>query len=140
MVLQETFQHERHIRQLLCARLINFTGKEQTLGVDIQRILPTSTPGFKARDLDFGVFIENAQNQNSERSTTTHPNHIDLGDDDLTFEESITFHEPLTRSIDGNTVEIGVEQAKFGKAVADYEAAMGFLENRISGIRKALRG
>jgi flagellar basal-body rod protein FlgB len=37
-------------------------------------------------------------------------------------------------------VEIGVEQAKFGKAVADYEAAMGFLENRIAGIRKALRG
>ena len=63
-----------------------------------------------------------------------------MGDDDLTFESSITFHQPLTRSIDGNSVEIGVEQAKFGKAVADYEAAMGFLENRISGIRKALRG
>ena len=27
-----------------------------------------------------------------------------------------------------------------GEAVADYEAAMGFLENRIAGIRKALRG
>ena len=114
--------------------------KNKRLELISENIANTSTPGFKARDLDFGAFIENAQNQNSERSTTTHPNHIDLGGDDLTFEESITFHEPLTRSIDGNTVEIGVEQAKFGKAVADYEAAMGFLENRISGIRKALRG
>ena len=114
--------------------------KNKRLELISENIANTSTPGFQARDLDFGVFIENALNQNSERPTITHPGHFDLGDDDLTFEESITFHQPLTRSIDGNTVEIGVEQAKFGKAVADYEAAMGFLENRIAGIRKALRG
>ena len=114
--------------------------KNKRLELISENIANTSTPKFKARDLDFGVFIENAQNQNLEISTTTHPKHIDLGDDDLTFEKSITFHQPLTRSIDGNTVEIGVEQAKFGKAVADYEAATGFLENRIAGIRKALRG
>ena len=120
--------------------LSTLQAKNKRLELISENIANTSTPGFEARDLDFGVFIENAQNQNSERSTTTHPDHIDLGSDDLTLEKSITFHQPLTKSIDGNTVEIGVEQAKFGKAVADYEAAMGFLENRISGIRKALRG
>ena len=120
--------------------LSTLQAKNKRLELISENIANTSTPGFKARDLDFGVFIENAQNQNAERSTTTHPGHIELGDDDLEFEKSITFHQPLTNSIDGNTVEIGVEQAKFGKAVADYEAAMGFLENRIAGIRKALRG
>ena len=35
--------------------------------------------------------------------------------------------------------KLASSKQKFGKAVADYEAAMGFLENRISGIRKALR-
>ena len=114
--------------------------KNKRLELISENIANTSTPGFKARDLDFGTFIDNAQDRYSERSTTTHPSHIDVGNADLTFEKSIIFHEPLTKSIDGNTVEIGVEQAKFGKAVADYEAAMGFLENRISGIRKALRG
>ena len=114
--------------------------KNKRLELISENIANTSTPGFKARDLDFGAFIEDAQNLQSRRYTTTHPNHIELGDADLTYEKSITFHQPLTNSIDGNTVEIGVEQAKFGKAVADYEAAMGFLENRISGIRKALRG
>ncbi len=114
--------------------------KNKRLELISENIANTSTPGFKARDLDFGSFIEDAQNLQSRRYTTTHPNHIELGDADLTYEKSITFHQPLTNSIDGNTVEIGVEQAKFGKAVADYEAAMGFLENRISGIRKALRG
>ena len=114
--------------------------KNKRLELISENIANTSTPGFKARDLDFGSFIEDAQNLQSRRTTTTHQNHIELGDADLTYEKSITFHQPLTNSIDGNTVEIGVEQAKFGKAVADYEAAMGFLENRISGIRKALRG
>ena len=114
--------------------------KNKRLELISENIANTSTPGFKARDLDFGSFIEDAQDLQSRRYTTTHPNHIELGDADLTYEKSITFHQPLTNSIDGNTVEIGVEQAKFGKAVADYEAAMGFLENRISGIRKALRG
>jgi flagellar basal-body rod protein FlgB len=33
-----------------------------------------------------------------------------------------------------------VEQAHYGKAAADYQATLNFLENRISGIRKALRG
>ena len=41
---------------------------------------------------------------------------------------------------DGNTVEMAVEQAQFSKATADYQATLMFLESRISGIRKALRG
>ena len=113
--------------------------KNKRLELISENIANTSTPGFQARDLDFGEFIESAQNQNSERSTTTHPDHIDLGNDDLTFEKSITFHQPLTTSIDGNTVEMSVEQAQFGKASTDYQATLQFLEGRISGVKKALR-
>ena len=47
---------------------------------------------------------------------------------------------PFDTSFDGNTVEMNVEQAQYGKAAADYQATLNFLENRISGIRKALRG
>jgi flagellar basal-body rod protein FlgB len=42
--------------------------------------------------------------------------------------------------VDNNTVEMGVEQAKFGRAAAEYQASLQFLENRISGLRKAIRG
>jgi flagellar basal-body rod protein FlgB len=42
--------------------------------------------------------------------------------------------------MDGNTVELSVEQAHYGKAASDYQATLSFLENRVSGIRKALRG
>jgi flagellar basal-body rod protein FlgB len=33
-----------------------------------------------------------------------------------------------------------VEQAQFGQAAAEYQTTLNFLENRISGIRKALKG
>jgi flagellar basal-body rod protein FlgB len=47
---------------------------------------------------------------------------------------------PYDTSFDGNTVEMNVEQAKFGQAAADYQATLNILESRIGGIRKALRG
>ena len=50
------------------------------------------------------------------------------------------YRTPFNSSFDGNTVEINVEQAQFGKAAGDYQATLNFLENRISGIRKALKG
>jgi flagellar basal-body rod protein FlgB len=50
------------------------------------------------------------------------------------------FRVPFNSSFDGNTVEINVEQAQFGQAAAEYQTTLNFLENRISGIRKALKG
>jgi len=39
-----------------------------------------------------------------------------------------------------NTVEIGVEQAKYSKAVIDYQASLQFMESKISGLKKVLKG
>jgi flagellar basal-body rod protein FlgB len=50
------------------------------------------------------------------------------------------FRTPFNNSFDGNTVEMSVEQAQYGKAAADYQATLNFLENRVSSVRKALRG
>jgi flagellar basal-body rod protein FlgB len=50
------------------------------------------------------------------------------------------YRTPFNVSFDGNTVELNVEQAKYGKSAGDYQATLNFLEQRVSGIRKALRG
>jgi flagellar basal-body rod protein FlgB len=50
------------------------------------------------------------------------------------------YTKPLNASSDGNTVEISVEQAKYGRAAAEYQATLRFLEGDISAIRKVLRG
>jgi flagellar basal-body rod protein FlgB len=50
------------------------------------------------------------------------------------------FRVPFNASPDGNTVDVSVEQAQFGKAAADYRATLMFLENRTNTIKRALRG
>jgi flagellar basal-body rod protein FlgB len=55
-------------------------------------------------------------------------------------DDGMRYRIPYNSSFDGNTVEISLEQAQFGKAAGDYQATLQFLENRIGGIRKALKG
>ena len=55
-------------------------------------------------------------------------------------DDGMRFRVPFNSSFDGNTVELNVEQAQYGKAAADFQTTLSFLESRISGIRKALRG
>jgi flagellar basal-body rod protein FlgB len=47
---------------------------------------------------------------------------------------------PFSTAVDGNTVDISVEHAKYGRAAAEYKATLQFVEGTISGVRKALRG
>ena len=56
----------------------------------------------------------------------------------LKHKRQITGH--TSHAIFNNTVEIGVEQARYGRAVVDYQASVQFMENKISGLRKAFRG
>ena len=100
-----------------------------------QNIANADTPNFKARDLDFKAAMANAQTQFVKTTHTGHIGSVPVGGGD-----GVILTTPLNPSADGNTVEIGVEQAKFGQAAADYQATLRFLESRVSGIRKALRG
>ncbi len=100
-----------------------------------QNIANADTPHYKARDVDFRSVL-------SESRTTslraTHPKHLDVAE--LEGGNGVMFRNPFNVSFDGNTVELNVEQAQYGKAAADYQATLSFLESRISGMRKALKG
>jgi flagellar basal-body rod protein FlgB len=95
------------------------------------------TPHFKARELDFKVVMSQAKFEQPINST--HNNHFDFADESVNT-DGLRYRVPFNASVDGNTVEMTVEQAKYGKAAADYQATLTFLESRISGVRKALRG
>jgi flagellar basal-body rod protein FlgB len=100
-----------------------------------QNIANADTPNYRARDLDFKSALASAQSQ---PVRATHRNHIATTSGNL--QAGVIYTQPLNASADGNTVEISVEQAKFGQASADYQATLRFLESRVSGIRKALKG
>lgn len=100
-----------------------------------RNIANADTPHFKAKDVDFASVFK----QSREASLNTTNNlHLSIPMDENPGGEK--YRVPFNASFDGNTVEMNVEQAKFGQVAADYQATLNILENRVSGIRRALRG
>jgi flagellar basal-body rod protein FlgB len=119
-----------------------FSVHEKALGVRSQRmellsrnIANADTPNFKARDIDFKQVLEDTRGSSLQ---TTHGLHVTGGDEET--RSSLKYRVPFNVAFDGNTVELPVEQAKFGQYAAEYQTTLSILESRISGIRKALRG
>jgi len=100
-----------------------------------RNIANADTPNYKAQDVDFKAMLKEV---NKEYLNATHDKHYAALAD--APDNGMRFRVPFNSSFDGNTVEINVEQAQYGKAASDYQATLQFLENRIGSIRKALKG
>lgn len=111
--------------------------RSRRLEVLAQNIANADTPNYKARDIDFRAVLSDVGRQEN-ALVSTQSRHFDMAQG--IDADGMRFRTPFNTSFDGNTVEISVEQAQYGKAAADYQATLNFLENRISGIRKALKG
>jgi flagellar basal-body rod protein FlgB len=115
---------------------------EQALGVRSQRmeiiarnIANADTPNYKAQDIDFKAMLKDVK---TEYLTATNAKHF--GGLQEAPDNGMRYRTPFNSSFDGNTVEMNVEQAQYGKAASEYQATLQFLENRISGLRKAMKG
>ncbi len=111
--------------------------RNQRMELLARNIANDDTPHFKARELDFKAVM--AEFKPGDNMNTTHSTHFAFADE-REEDDGLRYRVPFNASLDGNTVELSVEQAKYGKAAADYQATLTFLENRVSSIRKALRG
>ena len=98
-------------------------------------IANADTPHFKAKDLDFQKILSGL---NPSPMASTNFRHFETGESEGA--NGLVFRTPYSSSVDGNTVEINVEQAAYGEAAVQYQATLQFLESRISSIRKSLRG
>lgn len=112
--------------------------RNQRLEVISENIANVSTPGYRSKDIDFAVAMRGANE--SLRLQATSEDHITGDVSEVNFHDALVYRTPLNPSLDSNTVEIGVEQAKFGRAAMEYQASLQFFENKVSGLRKALRG
>lgn len=111
--------------------------RSERLELLARNIANADTPSFKARDLDFKAVLDAAATDQG-RMTSTRVGHYEAGAG--VESDAVKYRVPFSNSFDGNTVEMHVEQAQYGKAAADYQATLHFLESRISSVRKALRG
>jgi flagellar basal-body rod protein FlgB len=110
------------------------SARSERLEVLARNIANADTPNFKARDFDFKQVMREVQD---EAMVTTQAGHLSQGESDPV---GLKYRTPFNTAFDGNTVELTVEQAKYGQSAGEYQATLNFLEQRVSGIRKALRG
>jgi flagellar basal-body rod protein FlgB len=117
---------------------------EQALSVRTRRmevlarnIANADTPNFKAQDIDFKSVLAEVGTRDTSMAATRASHY---SDGEMPGADGLRYRIPFNTAMDGNTVEISVEQANYGKAAAEYQATLSFLESRISGIRKALKG
>jgi flagellar basal-body rod protein FlgB len=50
------------------------------------------------------------------------------------------YRNPEQASLDGNTVDKDLEQARFAENTIRYQASLQFINSRVSGLMRAIRG
>jgi flagellar basal-body rod protein FlgB len=96
------------------------------------------TPGYKARDFDFKTMLANEVDSSS-RLRTTSSQHIQT-EEGMVPPAQLLYRTPMQPSLDGNTVDTEQEHTAFSANAIEYQASLTFLNSKIAGIRKALRG
>ncbi|TWI67605.1 flagellar basal-body rod protein FlgB [Pseudoduganella lurida] len=86
-----------------------------------------NTPGFQAQDIDFASSMARLQSEAD-------------GGLSLMSESDPLFRVPHHPTADGNTVEIGVEQAAFSQNATDFQTSLTFINMKLKGLAKAING
>ena len=99
-------------------------------------IANAATPNFKARDLDFDTELKRINKIGNIQTT----NNSHFASIQKRIGKDSVFRLPIHASLDGNTVEMAVEQMQFSENVMRYQTTLSFLNNKISGLRSAIKG
>ncbi|HVF93585.1 MAG TPA: flagellar basal body protein [Sphingomonas sp.] len=97
--------------------------RSQRMGVLASNIANASTPGFKARDIDFKAALASVESDSA-----------------AGIDAATKYRVPLQTSMDGNTVELSQEQTAFAENAVQYQTTLSFLNGRIGQITRALKG
>jgi flagellar basal-body rod protein FlgB len=115
----------------------------QRLGVLATNIANADTPNYKARDIDFSAVLSRTDDAPGAAApltlAVTQPSHMSMSDGSSPAAD-LKYRNPYQASLDGNTVEMPVEQAAFSENNVRYQASLGFINGRIAELTLALNG
>lgn len=96
------------------------------------------TPGFKARDMDFHELLA-GDGFEPLALTTRRASH--LGRDEAALADTETkYRIPLQPSLDGNTVDAPMDQARFAENALSYQVSLTLVNSRITTLLTAIGG
>ena len=99
-------------------------------------IANAATPNYKARDINFLDELKKVTNTGEIR--ITHTNHIPTKNYNISGKAF--YRDPVIASLDGNTVELSVEQMQFAENTMKYQTTLKFLNGKITKMISAIRG
>ena len=100
-------------------------------------IANADTPGYKAKDFKFDEMLASLKNDSGSLQVTN-KNHIS----NMSALNSMptAYRIPLQPTLDGNTVDTQVENAKFSENAVRYLATLKLLDGKVTGLLTAIRG
>jgi len=111
----------------------------QRIGVLANNMANADTPNFKARDIDFSAVLAAGSENAPLPLVRTDGAHIIPLEGELPTGE-LQYRNPYQASLDGNTVEMPVEQAAFSENNVRYQASLQFINSRIAELQFAIAG
>ncbi|MET0091226.1 MAG: flagellar basal body rod protein FlgB [Candidatus Thiodiazotropha sp.] len=112
--------------------------RSQRAEVLASNLANADTPGFKARDFDFKSMLKSEMGD-TVRLRTTSTSHIQTESGPIPPAQ-LLYRVPSQPSLDGNTVDTEQEHATFGSNAIEYQASLSFVNSKISGLRKVIKG
>ena len=99
-------------------------------------IANAATPNYKARDINFDTEIKKYQKDGPIK--VTNDQHISIKKP--VAPGKVLFRKNINPSLDGNTVELAVEQLQFAENSMKYQSTLSFLNGKINTLMSAIKG
>ena len=99
-------------------------------------IANAATPYYKARDIDFDTEIKKYQKNGPIQ--VTHGEHLSIKRP--VAPGKVLYRENVNPSMDGNTVELAIEQLQFAENSMRYQSTLSFLSGKINTLMSAIKG
>ena len=117
--------------------------RSQRTEVLARNLANADTPGYQARDIDFKAALAQAAGGTDAPVAlkTTHTNQIAAPiDASGETNPNLKYRVPMAPALDGNTVDVQMEQANFAENSVRFQATLTFLNARFRGLMTAITG
>ncbi|MFN0186334.1 MAG: flagellar basal body rod protein FlgB [Aquabacterium sp.] len=126
---------------------LNFQAQALVLRAERHRLLASNianadTPGYKARDMDFGRALREATGAagpgGAPALAATRPGHLAAAIG-ARSEPNLLYALPAQDNLDGNTVDMDRERAAAGDNAVRYEATLRFINGSVKSLLDAMK-
>src|SRR3954465_1202335 len=117
--------------------------RSQRTEVLARNLANADTPGYQARDIDFKAAMAQVTGgvDSPVALKTTHANQIATAvDASGETTANLKYRVPMAPALDGNTVDVQMEQANFAENSVHFQATLTFLNARFRSLMTAITG